>query len=78
MEKRVKRTQAESPEDAAGEAASPVAGNENIGTCRPFGIGEDAMLLHNQLPTQRDHEKHTDESTDKTQQKNPRNFELKA
>ena len=70
LEQGIERAQSESPEDATGEAASAIAGDKHVGTGGAFGIGECAVLFHDELPPQRDHEKDADQSADEAKQKN--------
>ncbi len=56
LEKGIKRAQAEAGEDATGERAAFIAGDQHVGAGCAFRIEQVAVLLHDQLPPQRDHE----------------------
>src|ERR1035438_564401 len=58
LEEGVKAAQAEAEEDAAGKGASALTGDEHVGAGGAFGIGQCAVLLHNELAAQGNHEEH--------------------
>src|SRR5581483_5862257 len=64
LEQRVKCSESQAPEHAASEAAAAISSNEHISAGCAFGIGENSVLLHDQLPPKRDHEEDADESSD--------------
>ena len=65
----VDRTQAEAPEDAAGEGSAMFAGEKNIRAGSAFGVGEMAVFLDDQFSSQRNHEEDAEPSAEQRQEK---------
>ena len=56
LEEGVEAAEAEAEEDAGGEGAAALAGDQDVGAGGAFGIGEGAVLFDDELAAQRDHE----------------------
>ena len=77
-QERVGAAQAEAPEHAAGERPALFARHQHVGAGGPFRIQQVAVLLHDQLPAQRNHEQHADPAADQRQHEDARVLEGKA
>ncbi len=78
LEERVEAAQPETKKNAAGERAAFFAGDENVGAGRAFGIGQGRVLLHNELPAQRNHEQHANPAADESKHKDAGVFEIET
>ena len=78
LEKSVEAAQAEAEKDAAGKGPSAFTGNQHLGAGRAFGILQILVFLHNQLASQRNHEKYAQPAADQRQAEDARIFEIES
>ena len=78
LEEGVERAQAEAEEDAAGKRAAVLAGHQHVGAGRALGEVQVAVLLHDQLPPQRNHEEHAQKAADQRQHEDARVLQIEA
>ena len=76
--KRVEAAQSQSGKDAAGERATFIAGNQNVGAGGAFRIKKVAVLLHDELSAQWDHEADAKASSDQRQHEDAELFQWES
>ena len=76
--KGVEAAQAEAEKDAAGERAAFFAGDEHVGAGSAFGIRQRAVLLHDELAAQGNHEQNAEPAADEGEHEDARVFEIEA
>ena len=78
LEQRVQRAQSQPQKHTARKRSAPLPGQQHIRACRAFGIRQGPVLLHNQLPPQRDHEQHAQPAAQHRQHKNPEVLQIES
>ena len=78
LKQRVDAAKSEAEKDAAGQRAAFFARDQHVGAGGAFGIGERAVLLHDELAPQRNHEENAEPSADQRQHEDARVFEIEA
>ena len=78
LEERVEAAEAEAEKDAAGQRAAFFAGDQHVGAGGAFGVRQRAVLLHNELAAQRNHEQHAEPAADQRQHEDARVLEIEA
>ena len=58
LEQRIQAADAQAEEDPRGKAAAAFARHQHVGAGRALGIDQRAVLFHNELAAQRNHEQH--------------------
>ena len=64
LKQRVNAANSQPEKDAAGQRAAFFTGNQHVGACCAFGIGQRVVLLHNELAPQRNHEQDAEPAAD--------------
>lgn len=78
LEEGVEAAEAEAEKDAAGEGAALFTGDEHVGAGCAFRVGEGAVLLHDELAAQGDHEEHAQPAADEGQEKDAGVLKIEA
>ncbi len=78
LQKGVEAAEAEAEKDAAGERAAFFAGDEDVGAGGAFRVGQHAVLLHNELAAQGNHEEDAEPSADERQHEDAGVLEIEA
>ena len=65
-------------EDEAGLGAPLLARDEDLGACRALGVGEPAVLLHDEIPAERDHHQDAEDSSAEREEEGPRPVHLES
>src|SRR5208282_5287642 len=78
LEERVQATESEAEEDARGEAAAALSGDQDIRAGRALGVEQRSVLLDDELAAQRDHEQHAKPSAEERQRKDAARLKIEA
>ena len=78
LEERIERAQAQAEEDAAGKGSAFFAGDQNVGARRALRELQVLVLVHDELPAQRNHEEHSEKAADQRQHEDAGVFEVEA
>jgi hypothetical protein len=78
LEEGIDAAQSEAEEDAAGEGAALLAGDQHVGAGRAFGVLEIAVLLNDELAAQGNHEQYAQPAADQRQKEDARVLEIEA
>ena len=74
----INAAEAETEEDAAGEGASALAGDEHVGAGGAFGVFEVFVLLDDELAAEGNHEEDAEPATDEGEHEDAGVFEIEA
>ncbi len=72
LEEGVEAAEAEAEEDARGEAAAALAGDQDVGAGGAFGVDERAVLFDDELAAQRDHEEDAEPAAEEREREDAR------
>ena len=78
LEEGVKAAQAKAEKDAAGERATALTGDEDVGAGCAFGVGQRAVFLHDELAAEGNHEEHAQPAADQGEHEDAGVLQLKA
>ena len=78
LEEGVDAAEAQAEENAAGERATALAGDEHVGAGGAFGVRQGAMFLHDELATERNHEQNAEPAADQGEHEDTGVFEIEA
>jgi hypothetical protein len=78
LEERVYAAEAEAEKNARGKAAATFAGHQYIGAGGALGIDQRPVLLHDELPAQRNHKQNTQPSAEQRQRKDPARLQIES
>ncbi len=78
LKQRVQRPQTQPQKDPRGKRAAALPCHQHIRAGRALGIEQRSMLLHNQLPPQRNHEQHAQPATKQGQREDAGILQIEA
>ena len=78
LEERIQAAESEAEEDARGEAATALSGDQDIRAGRALGVEQRSVLLDDELAAQRDHEQNAEPAAEERQRKDAARLKIVA